>query len=756
MYTKFSPGLFLEKVELERFRKSLDEKGFRLLLLNNTLKFGLIDKQYFNTNKAVVDPFNNGKVYESAGLSIAHNELSAIDKNGNFIYKAATSNISVPGDSNWYWVKIKHQYTSKELGTFSIDDRGNLTGDSASELLSILRGQPYFPSRVKFTNSISNTLEYDVLEVIDDSHAILQGYFVAESDLSLSIVGTFAPGTIATSDEKEIFQYDDCALTLIQETTLNTPPSKLEGEEFYLARVKSDNIELTIQDKRTEKWETKSDFFLQDIEKSTNPLLGVERVRYDHSFSTKDYNILDIAWGMRSENWSVNTKLNQVTFSSGQGGRYKDVTYFNDGDFDGWRLYWQDGSFSNIISSIKNGNQINLTLDHLDIDKVSDNGGVTFNSGTLIAAPNAEEIEITLTPYINSGGEPEPITQTYVFPINTGKGLCRALVFSDPSCEYEITYRYKRESSYSATITMTADNQFGYYTEKAFDADGYILPVVQSQSHALNLSQGYIALYSSNIIVLTLKDDAYIKQIEKIDLGDVLGVETQPITLGVNDITLSVGTSRNYQYVYDASALTLNDNKRIILSNGLKNGNTFFLHFKQQLDLAGFTFRIVDATFNTLKNFSTRDINFLNGSSQGIFIQCIWDGTKWILNSLNETPHIDSTYTNSWAIGYTSTGAFTYYATDLIGSATTTDTALPASNYDRILSILTNASGSGTTDVLLYLENNVGSNIFVTYARASTKNSATMHIPAGCRYKIAFSSGSESILIECRMQKFNS
>ncbi len=139
MFTKFSPGLFLEKVELERFRKSLDVNGFRLFLLNSTFKGGLINKQYFNNNNVVQNSFINGKIYESAGLTISHNEINAIDINGNFIYKKAETNISVPADNNWYWVKIKHTYTSKELGLFSIDINGNLVGDSNSELLTVLR-----------------------------------------------------------------------------------------------------------------------------------------------------------------------------------------------------------------------------------------------------------------------------------------------------------------------------------------------------------------------------------------------------------------------------------------------------------------------------------------------------------------------------------------------------------------------------------------------------------------------------------------
>lgn len=668
MFTKFSPGLFLEKVELERFAKSLDANGFRLFLLNSTFKAGLIKKQYFNDNNIVQNTFNNGKVYESSGLTISHNEINAIDINGNFIYKKAETNIPVPADNNWYWVKIKHTYTSKELGLFSIDQNGNLTGDSNSELLTILRGQPYFPTRVRFLNSVHNTIEYDVLEVIDDSNAILQGYFNPETNLQLSIVGTFAPDVTPSANEKDIFQYDDCELTLIQESTANTEPPKIDGEEFFLARVRNDGVDLFIQDKRTEVWQVKSDFLSKNIDKTTNALFGVERVRYDHTNSTKDENIVDIAWCMRSENWSVNSKLNQVTLSAGQGGRFKDVNYFTDGDFDSWRLYWPDGSYSNILSSVKSGSQINLTLDSLDIDKVSNDGGNTFINTELLVTPNAEEIEITLESYNTGAAAPGPeiVNKKVTFPINQPKALIKLLVFQDQE-EYSIKYRYKKDGEYSAFFNMILDNQFGYYTEKAFDSDGEILPLVQSQSYSVNLAGGYIALYLSNRIKLSLKSDAYINTINSIDLGDALGVESRSINDTPNDITLTVGTSKVYQYFVGVSSptatYTLNDNKRIILANGTRNGNYFILHFKQNYDLNGKTFRIVDAAFNTLKSFTQNDIDFINTSPEGMYIRCTWDGTKWILNSTNEVSY-PAIYGNT----YTSLTTISQLPTTLIAS----------------------------------------------------------------------------------------
>ena len=182
---KFSTGLLLEKAELERFKKFLQEDGYINYFLQNSVKFGLVKNDIDNT-------FNNGKITEGASLSINQAEINAFDSSGNFIYKASENNITVPNDSAWYWVKISHQVNNQETGTYSIDVNGNLVCTSADgELLSILRGQPNFPSRVKLIDSVSNTLEYDVLEVVDDNNAVLQGSFVAESDLKLVVVGTF-------------------------------------------------------------------------------------------------------------------------------------------------------------------------------------------------------------------------------------------------------------------------------------------------------------------------------------------------------------------------------------------------------------------------------------------------------------------------------------------------------------------------------------------------------------------------------------
>src|SRR5690606_6085630 len=100
---------------------------------------------------------------------------------------------------------------------------GSLTG-SGGELLTTLRGQPNFPSKIRFTKDelkygpLLNTQDYDVLEVIDDNNAVLNGVsFQAEDNLSLSVVGTFTYGAPINPADKLIFNYDSVQVELVEE-----------------------------------------------------------------------------------------------------------------------------------------------------------------------------------------------------------------------------------------------------------------------------------------------------------------------------------------------------------------------------------------------------------------------------------------------------------------------------------------------------------------------------------------------------------
>lgn len=241
-YLKFSENLFLGKQELQHFKEFLDNSGFRKFFEISIANYGVVQNAigsftHFQTQIGT----NTNSIKVLAGL--------AIDSNVQMITLPTIDNIALPANSNWYWVKISYAASSLESGVFSVDSAGNLTGVGSS-LLSILRGMPNIPSRIKFPNATLNTGEYDVNTVTNNSSATLSGSFVNESNLTLSVIGSFAADAVPLSGDKNIFQYDSCSMTLVLETVLNTPPTLISGLEFVIARVQNTGSGYNIQDKR--------------------------------------------------------------------------------------------------------------------------------------------------------------------------------------------------------------------------------------------------------------------------------------------------------------------------------------------------------------------------------------------------------------------------------------------------------------------------------------------------------------------------
>ncbi len=625
---KIVPEIFLESIELNRLVKFIDESGFRLFLLEQAVQFGLIKKEIDNT-------FSNGRVTESSDLTIQHSVIRAIDKNGNYISKPQTSLIAVPPNNQFYWVKIKYLQSPIELGTFSIDTSGNLVG-VGSELTKIIRGNIDFPSRIKFSNSTNNILEYDVVEVINDNNAVLQGAsFIAETDLKLIVVGTFTAGSTPLESDKQIFQYDSCTLSLVEEEEDQVPPNKIEGEEFYIARVQSDGGSLLIEDKRTEFFETKDGYFLKNLTTLFNPLVGVEQITYDNTLSVKTDNLVNISWCFRSSNWTINTNNNILTLNSGKGGRYKDTTQFANGDFDKWRVYTKDGSYRKITTSSKTGSQINLTLDNLEPTKFS-----VDTEQELLICPDAEEIELIFKANVD---DTTPIPERrFVFPINTPIGKCSLLVYKATNSLYNLKYRYKQVRDYSPTFLCQSDG-VGFYNEAQFTSLGNLIEEpIRTTYNAITDPE------DAGFIPLVLHTSAYSNFVTKIDTGDLFGVDSKVISNAVAKIDLFVGYDKSYQIFSDATTPTLNADHFIVLNktlvtalgDAIRDGNNFILHFKQKIIPSTFKIRIVQdyvdsVTYTLLREFTQEDFNCASETLDGLIIRAVYDAdnTTWIVSS---------------------------------------------------------------------------------------------------------------------------
>jgi hypothetical protein len=645
---KFSPNLFLEQIELNRFKKFLDDDGFRNFLVQNSDTFGLIRKEN--------ETFVNGLVQEDIGLTIKINPILAFDKNGKLISNPAVAQLAVPSNNQWYWVKVAYQTTVEEKGTFSIDSSGNLVCTSSdAELLTILRGQPNFPSRIAFTNATNNILEYDVLEVIDNNNAVLQGSFTSESDLKIAVIGTFTPGYVALTSEKYIFQYDSCLVTLVNSNTI-TPPSHTDGVEFIIARVKNNGSTLYVEDKRNEIWKVDSNYFLRHLETLSNPLLGIEQITYDDKLSTLIQNLVQVAWNFTTSAFSVNLKLNTITISAGKGGRFKAANFsalFTDGDFDGWRLYVKSGMYFKIKTSTLISSNIELVMENLSGEEFfSDLDSSVIITQDLILTPDAEEIEFICT--ADPASTNKIVESRFVFPINETFGRLRLNVYHATDTLYNIKYRYKHIKDYSP-VFVPSDDSVGFYNELQFDSNGNLV-VTPTQT-------SYIADSVNGFIPLKLNPNAYSAFTERIDLGDRLGVDKLQLTNATPLLELKVGSNRQYEFFSDGDTSVSNDEitlsadmfinllKTNVDGDPCKNGNYFLLHFKQKITPGAFNLRIVTdyvnpTDFTLLKIFTAADFRFLIDSEQGIFIRASFDGTEWILNSTNEVK-INQSETNS-------------------------------------------------------------------------------------------------------------
>lgn len=621
-YIKLNENVFLHKQELNRLVKFLDEDGFRLWMKNNAISFGLF-------NLAVDGNFVNGQVTPDAGNTFQIAELLGIDNDLNFIYKQAQSSLQLNGgvvDDNWYWIKYSHQHSPLEQGTVSIDTSGNLTGVSTA-FLEVLRGQPNFASKIKFYNqdgsAATNDQEYDVVEVVDNTNAVLAGVFSAESDLKYSVVGTFTTGASPTAGEKEIFQYDNALIEIIQESVANTPPALVDGQEFVLARIKN-SAQLVIQDKRTAIYQSKDNYYLRHVDRTTSPLLGIEQVRYSQSQGVQTDNIVKIAWGFRTSNYTIDTNLNRVTYNTGAGGKFKSTDDFTNGDFDGWRLYTDDGKYSIIKSSIKSGSQINLDLDVLDVDSYSDDGGDTLKSQTLTVVPDAEAIVLLFT-----GTIPNAVSER-AFPIRTGWAEVLLPAYDDPTCTYTVTYRYRNNNDYGPPYTMPDDGVLGYLNEDSFDADG-----------AIDVGNETYQTYTGGEITLQLAPTSYKKVISSVITGDLFGYFSRDLDNGSPVINLRVGSNFQNQRI-NPTQITLTTEHYINLRTlDASEGNSFILDIQADIDLDGQTFQIVQDYVNAGDPGTLiLDMSFAryteNAAEKNLLIRCIFDGTNW-----NATPIID-------------------------------------------------------------------------------------------------------------------
>jgi len=402
---RINPDIFLGSQELNKFQDFVLDEGLIRLLLENSLSYGLVQNNIEDGN------WTNFRISQGTNAGTLKNEFGfAIDNQGRFIRRPATDNIAIADDSLWKWIKISYQALPVEPYLVSISADGSLSAPGG-RLLEILRGSPNNQVRVSFPNSASNNGEYFTVEVINNESAVLAGDFAAESNLQLAVVGSFTPDTITPSGSRYPYQYDSCIMTLVSESVLNTAPAITAGEEFFVARIRRSGSDITIQDKRDLSiFRTKDGFELHNVPNSDNPLIAVEQITFNGVRTTRSENIVQIGFGFRSSNWTINSNTNTLTILGGNGGKYITTGDFVNGDFDVWRAYTEDGRYSLIKQSSVAALQINCTLETLNPDHFNANLAQEIH-----IVPDADAIEIIARPYV---GQSQITERRFTYPIN--------------------------------------------------------------------------------------------------------------------------------------------------------------------------------------------------------------------------------------------------------------------------------------------------------------------------------------------------
>lgn len=250
---KINNDLFLGKEELNRFRRFLDESGYRRFIGLMTKSFGVVK----NFRDGSFDSFKV-EIGGSGQIKVLGNSF-AVDENLNLIHNPTDINFNIPNDSSWYWVKINHTKTNLEQGTVSLASDGSLSGVN-TKFSEVLRGSPNYPSRVRLYSIDSNGFytqfegEAEVVSVLSDTSAFIHLYSGSlPGTMRYSVVGTFTPSIVVPEGNKMIFEYDYVTIELVPEITEDVPPVK-STDEYYIARVKNSGGTVTINDKRTDVW----------------------------------------------------------------------------------------------------------------------------------------------------------------------------------------------------------------------------------------------------------------------------------------------------------------------------------------------------------------------------------------------------------------------------------------------------------------------------------------------------------------------
>lgn len=242
---------FLEKEEVMNMQSFLQNSLLGKILIAGSYTFGIVtnNPKKFDPDFVTNDDFIDNKVFEvevgTQGGTIKILPGMAVNALGQVINLTSIyDNLTVPSDSVYYWLKVGYSTKNYENGLVSINQKGVVNG--TVDFSGKVRGQSgKTPVAIRFMKDDGsqplNNGVYEIVNVIDNKNLVLtsESDFVAESNLQVIILGTIPLGKVFTDKQLEgLYTYDYYTFSLVQEVTLEQPPTK-SSNEFYLARVRN-------------------------------------------------------------------------------------------------------------------------------------------------------------------------------------------------------------------------------------------------------------------------------------------------------------------------------------------------------------------------------------------------------------------------------------------------------------------------------------------------------------------------------------
>lgn len=377
-----SPNLFLEKCELDRFRKFVVDDGYKKLLRLMTDKYGIFRNAantYFKLNVT------------TAGATLAPG--LAVDQDYNLITltEEQTIDISQVSATNPLWVVVSYATTSLEEGKVLVASDGTLTGTD-TKFTEVLRGQPNFPTKVRFPNSTVNTADYEVVKVTSDTQATLSGNLVDEANQKYAVIGTFTPGFIPNENNKLIYQYDSCQVELIYS---ETQPTVAEGKFIVGSITRNASGGIEVNDLRSEVTFGEKSLSGTKVSSAdlTNPLVSLVSTKLWRNNATLS---LRMQMGLQITSFVVHNYVDaattfEIVTAESNILNLTSSTAIEDDYFKGWLLInTADGTKTKIDGSTGS----TLTVSEFVINE-------TAQAGTYIVVPDYDYIDFdfAVTPY---------------------------------------------------------------------------------------------------------------------------------------------------------------------------------------------------------------------------------------------------------------------------------------------------------------------------------------------------------------------